>query len=299
MPDFFLVSGLFLARVIDRDWRAYADRRVVHFAYFYLLWLVIQSALKFGQVVGRHDRRASSSTSRCRWSSPIDPVVRLYPRGLLGGDEAPARRQAGPAPRRSRRSSRSCRSQTGWILFDEFCAPLRLFPRRLHPGAGASSRLADWAARHVRRWPSRGSPSGPSSTAFFALTPSGLAGYPTLASLPVVEPRARRRRRHGDRDDRRAPDAERRPPAPFRYAGRHSIAIYLAFFLPMAATRAALVRFGVIDDVGVAALVVTAVAVVAPLLLERLVRHTPAAFLFRRPEAFGIAPGKPLTVQAA
>ena len=52
MPDFFLVSGLFLSRVIDRDWRAYADKRVVHFLYFYLLWLLIQSAVKFGQVSG-------------------------------------------------------------------------------------------------------------------------------------------------------------------------------------------------------------------------------------------------------
>jgi uncharacterized membrane protein YcfT len=52
MPDFFLVSGLFLARVIDRDWRAYGDKRVVHFLYFYLLWLAIQSTLKFGQVSG-------------------------------------------------------------------------------------------------------------------------------------------------------------------------------------------------------------------------------------------------------
>ena len=30
MPDFFLVSGLFLSRVIDRDWRSYGDKRVVH-----------------------------------------------------------------------------------------------------------------------------------------------------------------------------------------------------------------------------------------------------------------------------
>ncbi|HEY0570213.1 MAG TPA: acyltransferase family protein, partial [Enterovirga sp.] len=43
MPDFFLVSGLFLGRVIDRDWRTYGDKRVVHFVYFYLLWLLIQS----------------------------------------------------------------------------------------------------------------------------------------------------------------------------------------------------------------------------------------------------------------
>ena len=32
MPDFFLLSGLFLSRAIDRDWTTYADRRVVHIA---------------------------------------------------------------------------------------------------------------------------------------------------------------------------------------------------------------------------------------------------------------------------
>src|SRR5437762_6019748 len=42
MPDFFLISGLFLGRVVDRDWRTYLDRKVVHFAYFYLLWVTIQ-----------------------------------------------------------------------------------------------------------------------------------------------------------------------------------------------------------------------------------------------------------------
>src|SRR5919112_6029177 len=52
MPDFFLISGLFLARVIDRDWRSYGDRRVVHFLYFYVLWLLIHSTLKFQQVSG-------------------------------------------------------------------------------------------------------------------------------------------------------------------------------------------------------------------------------------------------------
>src|SRR5947209_7161346 len=46
MPDFFLISGLFLACVIDRDWRTYLDRKVVHFAYFYVLWVTIQFAFK-------------------------------------------------------------------------------------------------------------------------------------------------------------------------------------------------------------------------------------------------------------
>ena len=46
MPDFFLISGLFLAVVIDRDWRTYLDRKVVHFAYFYVLWMTIQFGFK-------------------------------------------------------------------------------------------------------------------------------------------------------------------------------------------------------------------------------------------------------------
>src|ERR1700761_2401737 len=46
MPDFFLISGLFLSRVIDRDWRTYLDRKVMHFAYFYVLWVTIQFGFK-------------------------------------------------------------------------------------------------------------------------------------------------------------------------------------------------------------------------------------------------------------
>src|SRR6266699_401292 len=46
MPDFFLISGLFLSVVIDRDWRTYLDRKVMHFAYFYALWVTIQFGFK-------------------------------------------------------------------------------------------------------------------------------------------------------------------------------------------------------------------------------------------------------------
>src|ERR687891_799495 len=54
MPDFFLISGLFLACVIDRDWRTYLDRKVVHFAYFYLLWVTIQFAFKAPGLAAEH-----------------------------------------------------------------------------------------------------------------------------------------------------------------------------------------------------------------------------------------------------
>jgi uncharacterized membrane protein YcfT len=47
MPDFFLVAGLFLSQTIDRPWRDYVDRKVLHFAYFLVLWTAIQGFPKW------------------------------------------------------------------------------------------------------------------------------------------------------------------------------------------------------------------------------------------------------------
>jgi len=41
MPDFFLISGLFLSQVIDRPWKHYLDTKVVHYLYFFVLWTAI------------------------------------------------------------------------------------------------------------------------------------------------------------------------------------------------------------------------------------------------------------------
>jgi uncharacterized membrane protein YcfT len=41
MPDFFLLSGLFLHRVISKPWRNYLDTKVVHYLYFLLLWTIL------------------------------------------------------------------------------------------------------------------------------------------------------------------------------------------------------------------------------------------------------------------
>ena len=47
---------------------------------------------------------------------------------------------------------------------------------------------------------------------------------------------------------------------PLRYCGRNSIVIYLAFFLPMAATRALLLKTGL--DIGTISVIVTAAGVI-------------------------------------
>jgi uncharacterized membrane protein YcfT len=45
MPDFFLIAGLFLSNAMRRPWRHYIDRKVVHFLYFYLLWMTVEFAV--------------------------------------------------------------------------------------------------------------------------------------------------------------------------------------------------------------------------------------------------------------
>src|SRR5512139_3337048 len=81
-----------------------------------------------------------------------------------------------------------------------------------------------------------------------------------------------------------------------RYCGRNSIVIYLAFFLPMAATRAVVLKSGLIADVGTISAIVTAAGVIGSLcLFGALPVRAPLAFLggaakARRVAAGGISP---------
>jgi uncharacterized membrane protein YcfT len=77
-----------------------------------------------------------------------------------------------------------------------------------------------------------------------------------------------------------------------RYCGEHSIVIYLAFFLPMAATRTLLLKFGLIYDIGIISLLVTVAGIFGALAIWWAARGTRANFLFERPAAFWIAPRK-------
>ncbi len=110
--------------------------------------------------------------------------------------------------------------------------------------------------------------------------------YPTLASLPLVSLALGRRgalaivvaaaliSRAG------GPIAEA-----IRTCGQRSIVIYLAFSLPMAATREILVRTGVIADIGLASLIVMMAAVLLPLAAGAAGSRYAAELLFVRPRA--------------
>lgn len=285
MPDFFLVSGLFLSRVIDRDWRAYGDKRVVHFAYFYLLWLVIQSLARLGQTSGG---TAAGFVEHLAFSL-VEPYGTLWFVYLLAVFSVATKLLRGLPPALLLGLAAVLQIvpvHTGWTVIDEFCARFVYFVAG-YLLAPAIFRLAEAAAARTGL-ALAGLALWAVANGYLALTPSPVEGFPTLASLPGVS-LALGAAGAGAIVTMAALLARTPAAAPFAYAGRHSIAVYLAFFIPMAATRTVLVKTGLVADVGVVSAIVTAAAVVGPLVLERLVRETPLSFLFRRPAAFRIA----------
>jgi len=80
---------------------------------------------------------------------------------------------------------------------------------------------------------------------------------------------------------------------PLRYCGRNSIVIYLAFFLPMAASRTILLKTGWIADIGTISAIVTVIGVIGSLALFWAVRRTFLRFLVERPLGFRLA-GAPI-----
>ena len=86
---------------------------------------------------------------------------------------------------------------------------------------------------------------------------------------------------------------------PLRHLGEHSIVVYLAFFLGMAASRSVLLKTGLIPDIGTVALLVTISGIAVAVALFLTVRNTPLRFLFERP-AWARLPEKPrYTLQPA
>jgi uncharacterized membrane protein YcfT len=87
--------------------------------------------------------------------------------------------------------------------------------------------------------------------------------------------------------------------AALRYCGQNSLVIYLAFFLPMVISRTALLKTGIITDIGTIALIVTLAGVVGALVLYWMLRNTALRFLFERPARFWLTPRSGLRLQPA
>ncbi|HEY4863413.1 MAG TPA: acyltransferase family protein [Xanthobacteraceae bacterium] len=275
MPDFFLISGLFLSRVIDRDWRSYLDRKVFHFAYFYALWVTIQFVFRAPGIAAEAGVAGVIKEFLLAFIEPFGTLWFIYLLPIFFVATKLTRRMPPVLIFAAAALLESLKIHTGWTVIDEFAARFVYF--------FAGYWLASYVfalARQVREHPLLAIGGLVIwSLVNGALVAAGVSQLPGVSlflggigALAVVSFSALL--------------AKMRFLDPLRYAGEHSIVVYLAFFLPMAATRTLLLKSGIVPDLGAVALIVTAAAAVTPLLFYGLVRGTWASFLFRRPNAF-------------
>lgn len=294
MPEFFLISGLFLGQVIARPWAHYADRRVVHYVYFYLLWAVLQIAFKIG--MGTGDVGAALLQMALMVVEPYGVLWFIYMLAvyslvtkLLFSARIPhwLALAAGIALQVSK-------LDTGVSLVDHFSMYFVYFYAG-YAFAPLVFRIVESAQQHVlpatialicyalvegilvfaggSELHPRGITMGYAALPFvhLALGFAGSLAVCLTAALLIRLPRMDW----------------------LRWLGEHSIVVYLSFSIPMAASRLVIIKAGVSDSVSVVSVTVMAIALVSPLILYWLIQKTGyGRFLFERP-AWAHIPGTP------
>ncbi len=293
MPEFFLISGLFLGQVIARPWAHYADRRIVHYLYFYLLWAVLQIAFKVG--LGTGDVGAAIGQVGLAVIEPYGVLWFIY---MLAVYSLVAKLfyslkvphwlalAIGVA-------LQVVQVQTHIALVDHFAmyfvyfyagyafAPMvfRIVESAQHHVVPAVIALACYAliegilvfAGGSELHP-RGITMGYAALPFVHLA-LGFAGSLLVcltAALLIRLPHM----------------------GWLRWLGEHSIVVYLSFSIPMAASRLIILKTGA-TDVSLVSVMVMTVALVSPLILYWLIEKTGyGRFLFERP-AWAHIPGTP------
>lgn len=282
MPDFFLISGLFLSRSINKPWREYLDRKVLHFAYFYVLWLAIQlSIVEAATLVAQPVAfagmflKALIQPINTLWFVHmlaifylVTRLLRAAPMWLVFTAAAALHTVyiAGMIPSGSvvvsEFSNRYVFFYAGYVaapLIFEFAGRVANHPRRALYGLVIWAIVNGLMAAHLLHfWPVLSLVMG------FA----GAAAIVTVGSLL----------------------AQRQWAWALGYAGMNSIVVYLTFFFP----KGVLTRLALATvphwDVATVSLVITLFAVVTPLIFHRLIRDTPLAFLYVRPDALRLVP---------
>lgn len=286
IPAFFLISGLLFAHVADRDRRRFLDSKILHFAYFYVLWLTIQFAFRAPAGIASQGVAQQVHEYLLAFIDPFGPLWFIYMLPVFYVVTRLTRALPAPAIFIVAALLEMAHVQTGWTLIDEFCARFVYFysgtlfatfifarAEALTARKGATlALLALWAVANAlavalgwSEWPGISLALGFTGAAVTLAIGVLLADGSWLQAVRTI--------------------------------GRNTLPVYVAFTIPMAITRTVLLKSGVIPDIGSVSLLVTIVALIVPLVLAWLVRGTWFAFLFERPEWCRLTPSLKLAPQ--
>jgi uncharacterized membrane protein YcfT len=288
MPDFFLISGLFLARVIDRDWRDYLDRKVVHFAYFYVLWLTIQFAFKAPMFAHAEGWRGVGLDYLEAFIEPFGTLWFIYLLPIFFVVIKATRRLPWPALWLAGAALEMAHVNSGWTAIDEFANRfVYIYTGYLFAPSvfGLAARVQGRPLEALKVLGSWALMDASLVWAGWATLPgiSLMLGFTGACAVIVIAALLSRS------------DAV---PA-LRYCGENSIVIYLAFFLPMATARTVLLDTGLITDLGTVSVLVTATGVIGALCWFWVARDTRFRFLFKRPAWAHLRPARVPVLQPA
>ncbi|MBZ9906104.1 acyltransferase family protein [Mesorhizobium sp. BR115XR7A] len=307
MPEFFLISGLFLSQVIDRPWLRYIDRRVVHYLYFYVLWAIISIGLKIG--IFSRDPAGMLHDLAMAVVQPYGVLWFIYMLAVFGLAAKLLRQLAVPAwivipiaaglqmwaPHPDSYAVEQFAAYFVFFYVGFVMAPLvfRLVEWTQARPALTVSGLVLWAVVNGLLVYSSG----------YAMQPVGmqigLAAWPPLHLVLAVAGAVALCVLGGFLS--KFPAMEW-----LRWLGEHSLVVYVAFTIPMSLFRGAALASGLLTDTGLLSLAVLLVSIISPIVLYFIVQRIGfGMFLFERPawahidgSAAKAAPKKPLTAAA-
>lgn len=275
IPDFFVLSGLFMHKVIDRPWNRVIDSRVFHYLYFYILWTVItylgvQLLLAY-QIMPTTLHRANESLTQWLWEPfGLFWFIHILPVFFL--------------------VTRLTRRIPVWIMV-LLAATLQTFPIWNHWGIIGNfceryvyfyigyafgiyfMSVAQWALKNIPKafllvlgW----SIINSTLVYFHHADSKGISlilGIKGSAAVILTG----------------AMFSKVRYMSWLSYLGRNSLVTYLGFFLPVACLVSLLRSFRVLPDIGSAAFLISAFGIYLPQLLHMCTKRSWASFLFERP----------------
>jgi uncharacterized membrane protein YcfT len=278
MPDFFLLSGLFLSLSINSSRREYLDRKVFHFIYFYILWLTIQITLtETGMLIEN-----PLAYFRALVIALVDPINSLWFVHMLAIFFIVTRLvRRLPVLAVSAAAVALQIAFSAGILHTEWNVVNRFFDRYVYFFAGYAA--APWIfafARKVLEHKGRalaGLLAWALINGWFTMlgidqTPiiGILLGFAGAAAIVAVGSLLSKMNWAGW----------------LAHVGKFSIVVYLTAFLPMKILLKIFAETNLIPDVGLASAIITFGAVATPLILHYFIRGTRLNFLYERPAAF-------------